>query len=107
MRSPDLGVYVDAEGPIDDGYPPFLGAHMANDPIWTPSRDGVSKKEMARRHNCEFQSDFTLVATRHIEADDEILVLYSFHEDEGEEKKLGKGESLLPEVVRSGTPGWL
>ena len=58
-----------ARGPMDKKFPPFLGAHMANDPCWISSEDGVSQKEMARLVNCRFDADFTMVASRDTEED--------------------------------------
>jgi hypothetical protein len=71
---------VNAQGPIDQNFPPFLWAHMANDPTWIPGEDGVTPLEMARQHNCRFEWDFAMVAARDIEDDEELLVPYCFNE---------------------------
>ena len=81
MASLDEGVSVDAQGPVDQNYPPFLGAHMANDPAWIPSEEGVSMKEMARLCNCRFEADFTMLASQDIAEGEELLASCGFDED--------------------------
>jgi hypothetical protein len=57
-------VVLDAKGPIDKGNPPFLGAHMVNDPTWIPHEETASSAPGWHLANCEFNEDFTLAAER-------------------------------------------
>jgi hypothetical protein len=77
------GIYLDAQGPMDKGHPPFLAAHMINDPTWiVPERPVPLKRLAISQANCEFNQDFTLAATKDIKIGDELLVLYSFVEED-------------------------
>jgi hypothetical protein len=84
MRSRHHGIYLDAEGPMDQEHPPFLGAHMVNDPTWIMPEMPVPLQSLASQANCEFNEDFTLAATRDIKIGDECLALYSFVEEDDE-----------------------
>ena len=103
LTSPDMGLFVDAQGPIDMGFPPFLGAHMINDPSWKPDEGVVSTAETSPcLPNCEFQVDFTVMATKAIEEDEEILVNYGFEDNnscllvlEEEKKPAGRQEEMV------------
>jgi hypothetical protein len=82
MLCKEQAIYLNAQGSIIKGHPPFLGAHMVNDPQWIPPKETVPPA------NCQFNQDFTLVAaTRHIQTNQELLTLYNFDEEEEEDSK--------------------
>jgi hypothetical protein len=75
MRSPQH--LLDAHGPMDRGNAPFLGAHMVNDPTWIIHGCMENRRSTcARRANCRFRDDFTMIATRLILAQEELFVIY-------------------------------
>jgi hypothetical protein len=84
MRSRHHGIYLDAEGPVDQEHPPFWGAHMANDPTWIVPETPVPLQSLTSQANCDFNEDFTLAATRDIKIGDECLALCSFVEEDDE-----------------------
>jgi hypothetical protein len=77
MQSKDKAIYLDSQGSISKGYPPFLGAHMVNDSTWIPPRE--MSVPLA---NCQFNDDFTLAATGDINTNQELLALYNFTDEE-------------------------
>jgi len=72
---------------------------MANDPLWIPS--GVSGAATSCKKNCCFEWDFTLVASKDLEEDEEILVECGFGDNEDEKKPAAVKRKIMksPEVA--------
>jgi hypothetical protein len=63
---------LNAKGSMAEGYPPFIAAHMVNDPNFF-AIDTVDLD----RCNCHFDPDFMLVLTKDVCAHEELLVDYN------------------------------
>jgi hypothetical protein len=82
------GIILDAQGPIDEEYPPFLGAHMVNDPYWKCPLESDPLPTidwMKRLVNTVFNNDFTFAAKRNIKTHEELLAFYNLQNDTDED----------------------
>ena len=71
IRTLDGSLFVDALGSMANGNPPFLGAHMANDPNFATNE--VDKT----LSNCYFDEEFLVVLSKDVKADEELLIDYN------------------------------
>jgi hypothetical protein len=80
MQSQD-GTILDAQGPLDIKYALFWGAQMVNDPTWLPpvfipGQEPPKQSSLESLANCQFNDNFTLVASKQIMKSQELLTLY-------------------------------
>jgi hypothetical protein len=83
------GIFLDAQGSLDNKYAPFLGAQMANDPTWLPpvfipGQEPPQPSSLESLANCRFNDDFTFVASKQIMKSQELLTLYHLLEQDSD-----------------------